>query len=65
MNDSANEGPRRRLYPTRPSHSADGVRQRQIEQIRAMSARERVELALALGRRDRLLSRALGRSTGQ
>ena len=48
----------RRLLRTlgaRPSKSAEAARERQLAEIRALSAEERILLALRLGRRDRAL----------
>ena len=42
-----------RTLGTRPSRSAEAARERQIEEIRALSVEERMILALRLGRRDR------------
>ena len=42
-----------RTLGARPSASADGARQRQLQAIRALSVEERMLLALRLGGRDR------------
>jgi hypothetical protein len=42
----------------RPSQSADAARARSIEEMRAMPVRERMLLALRLGRRDRAIREA-------
>ncbi len=42
-----------RTLGMRPSRSAETSREHQLEQIRALSAEERMFLALRLGRRDR------------
>ncbi len=42
-----------RTLGTRPSRSAEEARERQIEELRALSVEERMLLALRLGRRDR------------
>lgn len=39
----------------RPSRSAEAARERELAQLRAMSAAERIGLALRLGRRTRAL----------
>jgi hypothetical protein len=46
----------------RPSRSADAARERELAEIRAMSVKERILLALRLGRRDRALREAFERS---
>ena len=46
------------LLGERPSHSAEAARARAIEEMRAMSVRDRMLLALRLGRRDRAIREA-------
>jgi hypothetical protein len=50
-----------RTLGTRPSRSAEAARQRQIEEIRALTVEERMILALRLGKRDRAVRDASGR----
>jgi hypothetical protein len=45
----------------RPSRSADAARAQSLEEIRALSAEERILLALRLGRRDRALRELFAR----
>lgn len=44
-----------RTLGARPSRSAEAARERELAEIRAMSAAERIALALRLGRRARAL----------
>lgn len=53
------EKPARGLYGQRPSKSADAARREQIAEELAMSPRERVLLALRLGRRMKRLQQAV------
>ena len=46
----------------RPSRSAEAARARELAEIRAMSVKERILLALRLGRRDRALREAFERT---
>jgi hypothetical protein len=46
----------------RPSRSADAARERELAEIRAMSVKDRILLALRLGRRDRAIREAFERS---
>jgi hypothetical protein len=61
MNDDLETPEMRRallLLGARPSGSAEAARSRGIEEMRAMSARDRMLLALRLGRRDRAIREA-------
>lgn len=49
-----------RTLGMRPSRSADQAFEREVAELRAMSARERMELALRLGQRDREFRRRAG-----
>lgn len=51
-----------RTLGERPSRSAEAARERDLAEIRAMSVKERILLALRLGRRDRALREAFERS---
>lgn len=53
------------LMGERPSKSAEAARTRGIEEMRAMPARERMLLALRLGRRDRALREAFVARDGE
>ena len=46
----------------RPSRSAETARAHELAEIRAMSVKERILLALRLGRRDRAIREAFERS---
>lgn len=46
----------------RPSRSAEAARERELSEIRAMSIKDRILLALRLGRRDRALREAFEQS---
>ncbi len=46
----------------RPSRSAEAARARELSEIRAMSVKDRILLALRLGRRDRAIREAFARS---
>ena len=50
--------PKRGLYGSRPSASADAARRAAIERIWALDVRQRIALALRLGRRCRRLREA-------
>ena len=51
-----------RTLGERPSRSAEAARARDLEEIRAMSVKDRILLALRLGRRDRAIREAFERS---
>jgi hypothetical protein len=48
----------------RPSRSAEAARERELAEIRAMSVKERILLALRLGRRDRAIRAGFERKRG-
>jgi hypothetical protein len=61
MNDNLETPEMRRallLLGARPSGSAEAARARSIEEMRAMPVRDRMLLALRLGRRDRAIREA-------
>jgi hypothetical protein len=51
----------RGLYGQRPSKSADAARRHEFERLAAMSPKQRVLLALYLGRRSRSYQKRFGR----